>query len=57
MIGDDDFQVELILFSVNIDVMFHVLMLSKIMHMSQNMCHMNVDKHHVGVMIQKFEQM
>src|SRR5438046_10721034 len=56
MIGDDDFRVELLLFSVNIDVMFHVLMLSKIMHMSQNMCHMNIDKHCVGVMIRNLSR-
>ena len=55
MISDDYFRVEIIL--LNINVIVNELMLSKIMHVSQNMGRMNVDKHHVGIMIQKFEQM
>ena len=54
-ISDDYFRVEIV--RLNVNVVINELMLGKITHVSQNMGRMNVDKHRVGVMIRKFQQM
>ena len=52
-ISDDNIGVEI----VSLTIVFFDLIFAEVVHMSQKMCRMDIDKRSIGIVIRKFEQM